>query len=121
MDNVYDRAHELARLMKDSPQGRRFFTAQEKLKANPDSYRLAKDFFPKQLSVQTRQMLGQTISPEEVAAFNQLATSVMTNPEVSEYIQAQMAFFPMYQDIMKILSDAIGLDSDIFGPGSGVL
>ncbi|MDD4692011.1 MULTISPECIES: YlbF family regulator [Eubacterium] len=115
MKNIYDEAHNLAQAIKESPEGQRFREAQDRLKASPDSERMAKDFFAKQMMVQTRQMMGQELSQEEIADFNIQATAVMGNPDVAQYIQAQMAFITIYQDVLKIVNDAAGIDMDFFG------
>ncbi len=99
MKNIYDALDNLAQAIKESPECTAMHEAQNRLKENPEDYQIAKEFFGKQLAVQTRQMLGQELSSEEIASFNVLATTVMGKPAIANYIQNQMAFMKIYQDL----------------------
>lgn len=115
MSTINEAAQALAQAIKASPECMRFRDAETRLKADPASYQMAQEFFGKQIAVQTRQMMGQSLSEDEIAAFNTLANAVMANSDVANYIQAQMAFFKIYQDVLKTVNDAAGLDLDMFG------
>ncbi|MEF9918876.1 MAG: YlbF family regulator, partial [Eubacterium sp.] len=65
--------------------------------------------------IQTKQMLGQELSEEEIEAYNTLTTSVLGIPEISEYFQAQMYFGIVFQDVMNIIGKAVDLDMGMFG------
>lgn len=58
---IYDKAHELARALKFSPEHKQYQEAKEKIGKNPENMKILKDFHLKQLEIQTMQMMGQEI------------------------------------------------------------
>lgn len=108
--NVYDEANNLAQALKESNEYQNFKAAELKLKADEEHYAMAQDYAKKQMGLQTKQMMGQELTEEEVEAYNSLTASVLGIPIIAEYFQAQMYFGIVFQDIMDIISKAVDLD-----------
>jgi cell fate (sporulation/competence/biofilm development) regulator YlbF (YheA/YmcA/DUF963 family) len=51
-----------------------------------------------------------------VEKFKDMGNVISANPPVDEYIQAEQKFSVMWQNILKMLNDAIGVDFS-FGDG----
>lgn len=115
--NIYDEASKFAKDFASTPECIRMKTAQDKLRQDPDKYAKAQKYLTKQMGVQTRQMMGQSLSQDEIRDFNQETMEILSVPEIAEYLQAQMAFARMVQDVMKIFNEAVGIDMNLFGPG----
>lgn len=114
--NVYDEANNLAQALKESNEYQNFKAAELKLKADEEHYAMAQDYAKKQMGLQTKQMMGQELTEEEVEAYNSLTASVLGIPIIAEYFQAQMYFGIVFQNIMDIISKAVDLDmSGMFG------
>jgi len=113
---VYDQANVLAQALKESQEYLKVKASKEVLNANPEHAVLAKDFSKTQMTIQTRQMLGQTLTDEEIQAFNAKTAEILAYPDIAAYFQAQMAFTMMLQNIMKTISEAVDLDLSMFNP-----
>lgn len=112
--NVYDEANSLAKALKESNEYKRFKEAEEKLKTDEKHYEMAKDYAKSQMGLQSKQMMGQELSQEEIEAYNNLTTTVLGIPAIADYFQAQMYFGVIFQDVMDIISKAVDLDLGLF-------
>jgi cell fate (sporulation/competence/biofilm development) regulator YlbF (YheA/YmcA/DUF963 family) len=109
--NIYDKAHELARLLKETPEVTEYSEASKKIQANASNKKLVDDFRQKQMELYSMQMQGIQLSQEQMNAFNNLWNVISLNPEVRSFLEAEMKFSKLWGDIMKILGDAVGIDN----------
>lgn len=109
--NIYDKAHELARLLKETPEVAEYSEASKKIQANANNKKLVDDFRQKQMELYSMQMQGIQLSQEQMNAFNNLWNVISLNPEVRSFLEAEMKFSKLWGDIMKILGDAVGIDN----------
>ncbi len=107
--NVYEETHNLNKAIKESEEYKQYKNASDRIKENPELDKMMKDFMEKQLEVQTKQMLGEKVSAEMMEGIQKLSSVVMTDPLAAEYVQCQMRFSVMVQDIYKILGETIGV------------
>lgn len=105
--NVYDKAHELARSLKESPEVIEYKKSAEMINSNPANKKMVDDLRKKQFELYSYQMQGQEPPKDKVDAFNNLASVVSMNSEVNSYLQSEMKFSRLWEDIMKIMSDSI--------------
>ncbi|MBQ3335477.1 MAG: YlbF family regulator [Eubacteriaceae bacterium] len=117
MSQIYDEAHRFARDFANTTECLRLKAAQAKLKTDQNKYNKAQAYMAKQVAVQTRQMMGQSLSDEEIRAFNQETTDILADADIAEFLTAQMEFGKLFQDVLKIIDDAIGFDINLFGGG----
>ncbi len=68
-----------------------------------------KDFQAKQLEVQAKQMMGEQVGPEVMQQIQELSQIMMRDPLTAQYLQAQMRFSLMMNDVYKILGEVMGL------------
>lgn len=108
--NVYDKAHELASALKATPEVIEFRACKEKIDSNPSNKKMVDDFRKKQIEVYTLQIQGKQPSKEQLESFQGLYDVVRMNPDVNRYLEAELKFSQLYNDIMKILGDAAGVD-----------
>jgi len=114
--NVYDKTHELARVLKDSPETVEFRNASKKIENNDLNKKNLEDFRKVQIEAYTEQMQKGEISKELTEKLQNLASIISLNPDVSAYLQAEQRFGVVWEDIMKILNEAVGVDLT-FGMG----
>ncbi len=117
MSQIYDEAHQFARDFANTPECLRLKAAQAKLKIDQDKYNKAQEYMAKQMAVQTRQMMGQSLSDDEILRLNQETSDIMADADIAEFLKAQMDFGKLFQDVLKIINDAIGFDINLFGGG----
>lgn len=107
--NVYDQAHGLAQAIKSSEEFKQYDELKKKVDANPDLANMLKDFQKKQFELQAKQMMGEEISQEAMAAVQSLYGIMAGDPLCAEYLQAEMRFSLMMKDVYEIIGEATGL------------
>ena len=112
--NVYDEANSLAQALRESDEYKRYKEAEASLKQDKERWNIARDYAKKQMGMQSKQMMGQELTPEEVSAYNTLTLTVLGIPAIADYFQSQVYFGMIFQDIMGIISDAVDLDPGFF-------
>ncbi len=105
--NVYDQAHNLEQAIRESEEYKRMKAAQEKVEEDPNLKSMIDDFHQKQIAVQTKQMLGEEVAQDVIQSVSNLSAIVMQNPVAAEYLQCEMRFGLMMQDVYKILGDLV--------------
>lgn len=107
---IYDRAHQLARALQNSPEYRQFKEAKDKVGNNLEYKRILADFHLKQLEIQTMQMMGQQIPPERMKEYEKMGELLSYHPLVRDYLQAEFRLMQIVADIQKILAQALDLE-----------
>lgn len=107
--NVYEDAHNLARAIKASEEYKQFDALKKQVEAQPELDKMLKDFQKKQFDMQAKQLMGESAGPEVTQKIQELYRIVATNPLAAEYLQAEMRFSLMMNDVYKILGDVIGI------------
>lgn len=116
MSNIYDKAHELARALRDSTEVIELREAGKKVESSEKNKKLLEDFRKIQIEAYTEQMKSGTISSVLNEKLQNLASVISLNPDVGRYLQVEQRFGVIWEDIMKILNDAVGVDLT-FGMG----
>lgn len=110
MENIYDLTDNFVKALEATPECQQFKAAQQKLRDNPEKYQKVTDYLKDEAMVHVRQLMGQTLSDDDIASFNDKTRTLMLDPDVAAFFQAQMVFMPIFQDIIKKISDAAGFD-----------
>lgn len=105
--NVYNEAHNLAAAIKGSDEYKNYIELRKKINANPQLSEIVNDFQAKQLDLQMKQMSGN-LDDSAMQEIQSLYGVMMKDPVTAEYMQAEMRFSLMMNDVYKILGDAIG-------------
>ena len=107
--NVYNEAHNLASAIKDCEEFKTYNELKQKLAEKPELDNAVKDFMNKQFELQMKQMQGQEIGQDEQENIGRLYGIIISDPLAADYMQAEMRFSLMMNDVYKILGDAIGM------------
>ena len=107
--NVYNEAHNLASALKECDEYKTYKELKDKLDAQPELSKAVNDFMGKQFEIQMKQMQGQEVTEEETSKIGQLYGIIMSDPLCAEYMQAEMRFSLMMNDVYKIIGEACGL------------
>lgn len=106
--NVYEEAHSLERAIKGSDEYRQFKSLKEKIDSDEHLKKMMDDFHGKQLELQAKQMMGQEVTEEATKAIQDLYQIILKDPVAAEYMQAEMRFSVMMQDVYNILGEVVG-------------
>lgn len=108
--NIYDNAHELATALNKSPEVIKYREESQKISSNENSKKMVDDFRKMQIEAYTEQMNKGSLSKETEDKLQKVGSVIMMNPDVAAFIMAEQKFGQMWEEIMKILKDGIGMD-----------
>jgi len=104
---VHDKAHELAAELKSSQEYRDYIAAKAKVERNQELTAALNDYQEKQFELQRRQMLGEETGADGMAQMQSLYAILARDPLAAEYLQAQMRFAMMVNDVYGILAEVV--------------
>lgn len=107
MENVYDIARELATVMKNSEEYNEFMNAKEAASIDPEVVDALNAFQEKQFDIQRRQLNGEEMGPEIMAEMTASTQPLLQNPLSARYLQAQIRYTMMVNEVFTILNDAV--------------
>lgn len=107
--NVYDKAHELASAIKGCQEFQDYDRLKKQVETNPELNEMIKDFQSKQFEIQAKQMMGEELGNDIMQGIQDMYQIIMKDPLATEYMQAEMRFSLMMNDVYKILGDVMGL------------
>ena len=110
--NVYDAARNLTRAIKDSEEYKQYEQMKATIEQNPELTEMLNDFHGKQMEMQTKQILGQEVEEDFMAQIQQLYGIMMANPVAAQYLQSEVRFSIMMNDVYKILGEVINLGNN---------
>ena len=105
--SAYDKAHELAKAIRESEEYKAYSAAKEKASQNPELVEALNDYQEKQFNLQRNQILGEEIGPDVMAQMQSLYQILARDPVAAEYLQAQIRFSLMANDVYGILAEVI--------------
>lgn len=108
--NVYDQAHGLAKAIRESEEFKQYDQLKKIIDQNEELSKIIKDFQAKQFEAQAKQMMGENAAPDMMQQVQNLYQIIMKDPSAAQYMQAQMRFSLMMNDVYKILGEVMGLD-----------
>ena len=105
--NVYDQAHSLKNAIMESEEYKRYASAKANMESKDELKTMLQDYQARQLSVQGKQLMGEDVSQEMVQQMQDLYQIMMKDPMAAEYLQCEMRFAIMMQDVYKILGEVV--------------
>ncbi|AWB44053.1 hypothetical protein DCC85_07380 [Paenibacillus sp. CAA11] len=111
--NIYDKANELAKALKESQEVEDITSAMKLVDADPDSKRMLDDFRIRQNTVQQRMMSGDMPAPEEMEQMEKLFETLSQNLNIRRLFEAERRLSVIIQDVNKIISDSL---QHLYGP-----
>ncbi len=105
--NPYDKAHELARAVRQADAFERAKNARTRIEQDASTLRMVQDFRNRQWELEAKQMMGQQLTVEEQESFSKLASVIELNQDVREYLQAEYQLSVLVADVQRILADTV--------------
>ena len=107
--NVYEEAHNLSRAIKECEEYKQYKQALDKIKEKPELDEMIQDFTKKQIEMQTKQAMGEEVDSDMAESIQKLSAIVMSDPAAADFIQTQVRFAIMIQDVYKIIAETVEL------------
>lgn len=111
--NIYDKAHDLAKALKESQEVTDITSAMKLVDADPESKRMLDDFRQQQNEVQQRMMSGDMPSAEEMEQMEKLFEVLSLNLNIRRLFDAERRLSVIIQDVNKIITDSL---QHLYGP-----
>lgn len=111
--NIYDTAHRLANELRQTEAYQAYTQAQADIEQDETNAALLKEYRRLQMALQLRAAGGMEQNAEDMQRFSQLSTLLMMNTDIAAYLMAEMRVQRLLADLMKILTDAAGVQYEI--------
>ncbi len=105
--NVHDEAHNLAKAIKESPEYKQYAELKATASQNEELAAMLNDFQAKQFEIQAKQMMGEELDSDLMEQIQSLYQILMKDPLASQYVQAEMRFSLLVNDVYNILGEVI--------------
>lgn len=115
--NAYDKAHELARAIRDSEEFRILAERKKQIDGDPQAQKILDDFRRRQWELETRRIMGEEITEDDRASLQRLHEAIQLHTTLCEYMEVEYRFSVMYSDIHKILGEAV---REVIGTPEGI-
>jgi len=109
---VYDKAHELAKQIKDSEDYKEYARLKELVTADEQTKGLLGDYKKLQMEAQASYMTGKELDEETMDKLKKLGEVLQFNKDVTAFFAAEYKFQTMISDVYKIIGDACDLGLD---------
>lgn len=106
---VYDKANELAQLIKESDEAKEYKKTRETAMENETTKALIKEYHQLQLQAQAAVMAGNK-DEACMERLQKIGEVLQLNPAASNYLMAEFRLNRMLGDVYKILAEAIDVD-----------
>lgn len=107
MANPYDMARELSAAIKESQEYRDYMAAKERASGNQELVAALNDYQEKQFDLQKRTMLGEDLGQDAMQQMQKLYEILARDPAAAAYLQSQIRFAMMVNEIYRVLGDVI--------------
>ena len=107
MMNPYDKARELCMAVKESREYKDYLAAKEKASQNQELVAALNDYQEKQFDLQKKSMLGEEIEQDVARQMQNLYEILAVDPLAAAYLQAQMRFAMLVNDIYRVLGEVV--------------
>lgn len=109
---VYDKARELAKLLKDSDEYTAFRAARDKAMENDTTKALIKDYHQLQLKAQAAMVAGKK-DEETLEKLRKIGDVLQLNADAANYLMTEYRLNTMLGDVYRILAEAIDANLDM--------
>lgn len=101
--NVYDKAHELAKALKECPEVAEVKSMMDLIQADGNSKQMLDDFRLRQAQMQQKMMSGEMPDQDEMEKMEKLFEVLQMNPNISKLFDAERRLSVIIEDVNKIV------------------
>jgi cell fate (sporulation/competence/biofilm development) regulator YlbF (YheA/YmcA/DUF963 family) len=105
--NVYDKAYELAKAMKESSDYKQFKQLNETITADADAKKMLDDFRERQMELQKRMMSGDMPPQEEMEKMEKLFEVINLNVNLRKLFEVERRLSVIMEDVQRIITEPL--------------
>lgn len=111
--NVYDQTHTLIAAIKESEEYKRYKEVEAKINANDALKAMVEDYRQKQVELQRKQLTGEANQQDLMSGAQELYAIMSADPTGAEFLQCEMRFAMMMQDVYKMIGEVMDIEKVI--------
>jgi cell fate (sporulation/competence/biofilm development) regulator YlbF (YheA/YmcA/DUF963 family) len=111
---IYDKAHDLARVLKASEEYRAINLAKEALGTDADAKKMVHDFLIKKAEIEYEGLAGREADKAKMVQLQRMYELLSYNAKAKNFLEAYTRFQRIMADVSKIIGDAVAEGLDIF-------
>jgi cell fate (sporulation/competence/biofilm development) regulator YlbF (YheA/YmcA/DUF963 family) len=111
---IYDKANELADMIRRSDEYKEYKKLKDELYANEANKKMLTDYKKMQFEAQAVYLSGKEVPADTMDKLKKLGEVLQFNPKITEYFTAEYKFNTLISDIYKIIGEACDIDLDLF-------
>ena len=104
MVNIYDKANEFERALRESDEYKASLAASEELYADEEANALYTEFVSKQKDLMEAAQAGNEPTEEELSVFEEIQQKLLENAKFLEFVQTQQKLQFLIEDLNKIMN-----------------
>lgn len=112
--NIYDKAHDLAKAIKESSEVADITNAMKLVEAEPETKAMLDNFRNSQLELQQKMMTGDMPPQEEMEKMEKLFEVLNLNLGIRRLFDAERRLSVVIEDVNKIITESL---SELYGSG----
>lgn len=105
--HLYDKARELAQMIRQSDEMKKLLEAWDTIEKNPANRDLLTNFRNQQMKIQSYQLMGKTLSEQEVNEYNRSIEAINQVSEIRRYLEAESKLGILIGEIHRILGEPL--------------
>ncbi|AHM65306.1 YlbF family regulator [Paenibacillus polymyxa] len=105
--NIYDKAHDLAKALKESKEVEEITSAMKLIETDPEAKKMLDDFRERQMEVQQRMMSGDMPAQEEMEKMEKMFEVLSLNLNIRRLFDAERRLSVIIEDVNKIIADSL--------------
>ncbi|MGI6627638.1 MAG: YlbF family regulator [Bacillota bacterium] len=106
---VYDKAYELARELKESPEYKEYQKAKQAIQENESAISILKKYRQQQFMIQTAALTGKEPDEQAQSEFGETQELVNMHGPIQRFLRAEERILITLADIQKILNDSLNM------------
>lgn len=112
---IYDSANRLAQEIRESEEVREVRRLRQIAEADDTNRALLEEYRRLQLALQMQAMGGPSAGDDAMDRFSKISSLLYMNQDVQAYLMAEMRMQKLMADVLKIISEAAGMNLDALG------
>lgn len=103
MINIYDKANDLAKTLKEEPSYKEYVSIRDEIYKDEAVKKMVEDFKKLQFEAQATYLSGQEPPAELMDKIQKTGEVLQFNPKITEYFAAEYKFNTLISDLYKII------------------
>jgi len=111
--SVHDRAHQLARAVKESSEYREYREALDRLRSNETAWKMLTGFRRRWIEFEAARLSGQEVAAGRRDELEEQRRSLLMHTGIAAFLNAEARLGTILEDIQRILAQSLDMDLEL--------